>query len=60
MPQELKGLFTILCTACRFRAPVFVGNKRQWNCPHRHATVMEMNDRHIETTEERCLNRTER
>lgn len=44
MPQELKVLFTILCTACRFRAPVCVGNKRQWNCPHRRAAVMEMND----------------
>lgn len=51
MPQELKGLFTILCPACRERAPVFVGNRFQWHCLHHHATVEETNDRRFVTFE---------
>lgn len=47
MPQELRGLFTVLCPRCRYREPVFVSGGFRWNCPHRHATVLEMNDRLI-------------
>lgn len=49
MPQELKGLFTQLCPACRYREPVFVSGGFRWHCPHRHASVFEMNNRRILT-----------
>lgn len=47
MQQSLKGLFTQLCPACRYREPVFVCGGFLWHCPHRHASVLEMTDRRI-------------
>lgn len=47
MPQELKGLFTVLCPACRERAPIFVGHQFEWRCSHRKATVRETKTRRI-------------
>lgn len=49
MSQQLKGLFTALCPACRERGPVLKGNAFEWECAHRQATVIETETRRFLT-----------
>lgn len=47
MPQELRGLFTVLCPKCRQLAPTFVNGRFEWHCSHRKATVRETEGKRI-------------
>lgn len=44
MSDRQSGLFKLLCSTCRDRAPVEVGNEYRYRCIHHKAAVFESGD----------------